>query len=110
VRVELPGDGWAEVRGLEELKAKDRVAMQRAITFTPTPDGGMPEMTGEVSEASQMALLCSVITDWSLEPKPPVTRAVLEELPIRVYTTLCEATAEHMEVMRVSPNRKTPRG
>lgn len=108
MRVELPGDGWAEIRGLDELKGGDKVAIQRAIVFTPNEDGSPSQMSAGMVEDMQMALLCRVITSWSLDVPLPPTPESLADLPLAVYNKLCEATTDHMEVMRVVPNRRTP--
>lgn len=107
MRVELPGDNWAELRGLDELRAKDKVAIQRAIEFVPSAEGTPVQVNAGMQEDMQMALLKSVITSWSYGDMP-VKREQLEELPLAAYNALCEATTDHLEVMRVVPNRRTP--
>jgi len=107
VRVELPGENWAELRGLDELRAKDKVAIQRAISFIPNAHGNPTELNVGMQEDMQMALLSSVITSWSYGDMP-VTRAQLDDLPLAAYNALSEATTDHLEVMRVVPNRRTP--
>ena len=108
MRIELPGDGWAEIRPVEELKGGDKVAVERAIQFVPNSDDGTPStVSAGMVEDMQMALLCRVITAWSYDDKP-VTPAQLEDLPIAVYNALSEATTPHMEAVRVVPNRRTP--
>lgn len=108
MRVELPGDNWAEIRPVEELKAGDKIAVERVVTFMQPADGGPVPMHAGIAEDMQMAMLSRVITAWSLQPPPPVTPEILSDLPIDVYNTLCEAIEDHMEVIRVSPNRRTP--
>lgn len=95
------------MRGLDELRAKDKVAIQRAISFVPDPDGKPTVVNVGMQEDMQMGLLCSVITAWSYGDMP-VRREQLEELPLAAYDALCEATTDHLEVMRVVPNRRTP--
>lgn len=107
MRVDLPGGNWAELRGLDELRAKDKVAIQRALSYVPDPDGKPMLINAGMQEDMQIALLVSVITSWSYGDMP-VTRAQLEDLPLDAYNALSEATTDHLEVMRVVPNRRTP--
>jgi hypothetical protein len=34
MRIDLPGDGWAELREPSDLRAKDKIAVQRAMVFS----------------------------------------------------------------------------
>jgi hypothetical protein len=111
VRVELPGDQWAEIKGIDELKARDKIALQRVVTWvrqeSDTDDAGIPLNAGLTVEM-QMVLLSNCITSWSLEPPAPVTRPVLEDLPIATFNALCDAVEDHMKVVMAVPNRRTP--
>jgi hypothetical protein len=106
VRIDLPDGQWAELRDVAGLKAGDKVAVQRAVKFTQAPDGKPLEVNAGMSEDMQVALLAQVITSWSYEA--PVTEDAILDLPVGVYNVLAEATTDHIEVMRVVPNRRTP--
>lgn len=106
-RIDLPNGNWAEIRGVDEMKGGDKVAVQRAIVFRTAEDGQNPEFTAAAGEDMQIALLCRIITDWSLDPKPPVTREMIEDLPVTSYNALCDAIQDHIEVIRTAPNRRT---
>lgn len=115
MRVELPDDNWAELRDASDLRAKDKIAVQRAIVFSmrdpDAPEDGQDATRVPVSaglaEDMVVAMLCRVVTSWSLEPPMPVTQAVLEELPLVTYTALSDAIVPHMEAVRSAPNRRT---
>lgn len=108
MHVDLPDGGWAEIRGIDELKGGDKVAVQRVLRFVPDAEGGIGEVSAGLSEDMQQALLCRVITSWSLELPLPPTAAVLEDLPVAVYSALCEAVEDHFRVLQARPSPRTP--
>lgn len=115
MRVELPEENWAELRDASDLRAKDKIAVQRAIVFSmrspETTEDGQEEARVPVSaglaEDMVIAMLSRVITSWSLQPPAPVTRETLEDLPLATYTALSDAIVPHLEAVRSAPNRRT---
>jgi hypothetical protein len=116
MRVELPGDDWAELRDPSDLRAKDKIAVQRAIVFSMQNPDDEPEdgqepsrvpVSAGLAEDMTVAMLCRLITSWSLQPPAPVTAAVIEDLPLATYTALSDAIVPHLEAVRSAPNRRT---
>ena len=63
MRIDLPSGGWVEVR--EDLKAKDRFAVQQAVDLTYDTAEGKQTYTLNISDRMRLALLGLIITDWS---------------------------------------------
>lgn len=112
MRITLPDDGWADLRDPSDLRAKDKIAVQRAIVFSMlSGDNGEQAripVSAAMSDDMCIALLCRIITAWSLPYPVPATAAVLEDLPVPVYQALCDGIEEHLELVRAAPKRRTP--
>ena len=120
MRIDLPHGGWAELREPRDLKVKDKVAVQRAITWEQSagdPNETEPSRTiipvnAGLPDDLHMAMLGRVIVSWSLDGHSqapvPATTDVLDNLEIDVYEALCTAIEPHMAVVRSRPNSKTP--
>lgn len=67
MRIELPSGNWIEVR--DSLKAKDKFAVQDAVTFTLT-DGKQQEVSAGIQNQMRNAFLGNVITAWSFDNIP----------------------------------------
>jgi hypothetical protein len=112
MKVDLPGDGWAELREPSDLRAKDKIAVQRAMVFSLLgnqengEESRIPVNAGMAEDIS-VALLCRVIVSWSREEPMPLTPDVIDELPIDVYQALCDAIEPHLLLVRSAPKRKT---
>lgn len=108
MKVELPGGNWADIKPVEELKAKDKIAVERVVTFLqPSKEGDPIPMHAGIAEDMQIAMLCKVITAWSFPFPLPAVPEDIEDLDIVTYNALCEAIDPHMQVVRASPNSKT---
>jgi hypothetical protein len=115
VRIDLPGDGWAELREPSDLRAKDKIAVQRAVVFSLLGNQENGEETripvsAGMSDDMCIALLCRLVTAWSLSETLPPTPEILEDLPVTVYNALCEGIEPHLDLIRTVPKRKTHTG
>jgi hypothetical protein len=94
MRVELPNDHWVEVR--DRLKARDKVEVHRAVTFTIGGSGGSQEVSAVIQDEMRQAFLAQIITSWSYTeregwPIPannPGGSGILGELDLDEYNAL----------------------
>jgi hypothetical protein len=120
-RIDLSGGGWAVLKSPKDLKAKDKIAVQRTIAWeqeaSDDDEPGVKKrqvipVNAGLSDDLQMAMLGRVITSWSIDgttPAPvPATAELLGDLSVDDYDTLTEAITDHMQLLRSRPNRTTP--
>lgn len=111
MRVELPNDHWVEVR--DKLKAGDKVAVHRAVTFNVggTRDAGTgQEVSAAVQDDMRIAFLGKVITSWSyldregwpIPENNPGGAQILHEMDIDEYNALSDGTEELFQKVNFS--------
>jgi hypothetical protein len=119
VRIDLPGGGWAELKEPKDLKVKDKVAVQRVITWEQIPsddDSGVQSIpfNAGLSDDVQMAMLGRIVLSWSPDGTTagpvPLTPELLGDMDMDIYDAFCEATADHMQILRSRPNRRKRTG
>lgn len=107
MRVDLPNDGWAEIKETEELTAGDLGAVHRAVRFD-MDDSQRLEVHAGVQDEMRNALLSRVIKSWSLDlPVPMGNPNLVENIPLAAYKELADAVKEHMDLVNFIPNRKS---
>lgn len=126
MKVTFSSEAWVEMRGSDELTARDKAAMYDA-TFLPSPmtaDMSGARLPATVSmgliEQQTYAVLASVIITWSYQfPLPKDDGSVdleghltwdesLKRLPLDDWNELEEAVAPHLAKLR-SGGPKGPR-
>jgi hypothetical protein len=117
MRIELSNSQWIEVR--ENLKARDRMAAQNAISIEFDEEGGR-KMHAGIQDVMRNALLAQIITAWSYEgiPIPSIwggADAILDNVDLDDYNTLSEAVQPLLEKVSFTssggsadPNRPKP--
>ena len=112
MRVDLPSGGFIECR--DKLVGRDKFAVQNSLKFK-VRDGQEQEVSGGITNDMRNALLCEVITAWSLDaPLPSADRAkalaAIGDLDIDDYNAVQEAVDPLLEKVSFRPNRETPSG
>jgi hypothetical protein len=89
--VELPSGAKVTMR--DKLTAKDKFAVQKAITLNIDTATGMQAVTAGVVNDQRNALLTRVIESWTVEGVgiPSQQEDALDELDIDDYLELCRA-------------------
>jgi hypothetical protein len=111
MRVELPRDEYAEFRDLADLKGGDAKAIRRATKFR-VEDGVLNEITMGLQDDQMDALLCRIITSWSLQlyGLPMADPSSLDEIPLDTYNALCEAAKPYKEAIDAAGKSSTVKG
>lgn len=110
VKVELPGDNWAELKGPDELNTGDKLAVKRAMRVPMSQaTGTVAEISGAFTDEMRITMMTRVIKEWSYEGLPIPSLAMapeisIEQLPIKAYDALCDAIKPHMEAIEYSPS------
>ena len=75
MRVDLPSGGWVEIRGIDDLRAKDMREMQKHFVLLAGDDEGVASRANYVYATDRVLAVC--ITDWSIPylPNAKVPRA-----------------------------------
>lgn len=114
MRVELTGGNWVDVVDVENLRDKDRKAVNKAVTLEVKD--GRPVIPGDMDDNMRDALLKRIVTGWSFEhiplpandPKCP--EESLDLLTIPDARMLHEAIAPHMKLITGQETPTAPGG
>ena len=110
MKVELPGDNWAEIKDADELNTGDKLAVKRAMKVPMSQaNGTVAEISGAFTDEMRISMLARIIKEWSFEglPIPSLSMSPeisIEQLPIKTYDALCDAIKPHMEAIEYSPS------
>lgn len=114
MRVELPGDQWADLRDPDSLTGEDEMKVRSALKLTAARDeenGGDAQSFGTTaggSVAMEFAMLARVITSWS-RPEA-ITADSIRALPLKVLRPLRKAIEPHMLELREDQDPNSPAG
>lgn len=108
MKIDLPDGNWVEMRGVEDLRTGDKLAVKRASKIPRDAEGNVVVSTAFQDE-QRIALLSRIITAWSYEgwPIPSVAlspEAAIEQLPINAYDALSDSVKEHMAAIEYTPS------
>lgn len=102
IRIDLPDGEWAEVKDLDELRDGDRKAMNKAVSLSVTADEDdqTGHLSGSYEDDMYDALLCRVVTNWSLKMVLPSRhRRILDDLTIAQARALREGVKPHYDLL-----------
>jgi hypothetical protein len=100
LRVDLPGDGWAEILPVGHLRNGDRKAINQHIKVEVDMESGKRTVTAAMNDDITDAMLCRVVEKWSLPfPVPGEDPRVLGELTLEQADALAEAVQPHLKAV-----------
>lgn len=108
MRVTLDDKNWAEIMDPSELRSGDRRAVNRAVRLEVGEDE-KPIFTGALTDDMRDALLCRVVSNWSLDfPIPAKDAKSLEKLTLPQEDALKAAVQPHLDLIngRVNPTER----
>ena len=126
MKVDLSNGGWAELR--DNLKAKDKFAVQAAVTVTLDARGVGQQVSGNTMTLMTTALLARLLNSWSLDDQLPgahscpecmgnsalwhqhVADYIGDTLDLDDYNKLEAIIAPLLEKVMATPNLETSSG
>lgn len=100
MRIELPGDQWADVKDVADLREGDRKAARRVLDI-PIDDAGNAVINTGMTDLMYEGVYRQVVLAWSFEgrPIPAELPGSLDTLTIQQARGLKKACAEHYELI-----------
>jgi hypothetical protein len=102
MRIDLPGDEWADIKPVEDLTGADQDfyldALDAARARREAEDA--PDRTANKDyRAVRDQVMGKLITGWSLDAPLPYTSATRTSLPLYVCNALFDAIDEHVDAL-----------
>jgi len=99
MRVPLDGQNWAEIKPVTELTRLDRRAVNDAIVIEQG-ENNRKVMRASMDDDMAKAVMCHVVTDWSLPFAPPVADPdSVDRLSLEQDDKLREAIEPHLDAI-----------
>lgn len=100
MRVLLPGDQWADIKDVDDLREGDRKAVRKNLEVATDDEGNMLLNVG-MADAMYDAMYREFITAWSFEgrPIPAELPGTLDTLTLKQGKALKKAFGEHYELI-----------
>ncbi len=98
-------EAWAEVIDPEDMSAKARRQVRNVIKGVRLNDDTRVEIEGGINDLLKATMISMVVEAWSFPL--PISVETVEELPVRMYDKLIEATVPHFELANFSSRKKS---